>query len=321
MEDDEDYGQGEEDDFDMDDLAAMEVEMMRKETKEKQSLSSMFRKELETYLGDLDAKMDSEGNALVQVPSNFNDIVNAMTREDLVSDVKSKGDPRPLNLLPLIAHPLAGKPSWFGTLMEGQMEADMNKAYGGRYRGLLSHNADETIQRGMAQIMLLDRQLQQLNLRSKQLDAGDDDHDDDGSAEGTPRSRTFITKVQGSQMPSSSQMPRSSRTTPRTPRQKKEAPPVSSPTKDEQLTASETARIEELLSMDDDDFAKVYSYIPDEMVQESKQIDQQLEQFDRMDRLAEEEVGDEGVKEQEDGKKAKARKASYLAQQVLPLPL
>ncbi len=77
-----------------------ELEIAMKRATETQSLSSMFRKELESYLGDLDAKVDSEGKFLIKVPNNFDSIVGAMTREDLLADEKSTGTSDHQNLVP-----------------------------------------------------------------------------------------------------------------------------------------------------------------------------------------------------------------------------
>ncbi|RYG97500.1 hypothetical protein EON65_52775, partial [archaeon] len=127
-----------------------ELDEMKREMKQAQSLSAQFRRELENYLGDMSSKVDSEGKALIEVPSNFNDIVKAMTREDLVGEERQK--------------------AWFSTLMQEAAEHEAKGEYGGRYKGIGNNAPEKKIKKGMAEIMLMDRQLWLLNKRIKEID-------------------------------------------------------------------------------------------------------------------------------------------------------
>lgn len=90
-----------------------------------------IREELQQYVDSLPSKTDSEGNNLIHMPSNFDHITEAMTRADLT---------------------LESDHQWSKTLLEKQFNSDFEN---GRYKNEFK-NAAEKIERGLAEIQLLD---------------------------------------------------------------------------------------------------------------------------------------------------------------------
>lgn len=170
-----------------------------------ESTKQLLRLELETFLDDCSKKVDSEGKALIQVPSNFDVVADAMNRNDLTST-----EERP----------------WSKYLLADQVEKDLerNDFEGGRYRnvfkvdnGLTSDNL--RLQRELAEIHLLDNQLMKISKKAalmKTLPVEDqrewDTHESytchDVNQDRTPRSVisrldvTFMTRGRGSEVAS-----------------------------------------------------------------------------------------------------------------------
>lgn len=128
-------------------------DLIRREVDENRSTVDLLRQELENYLGKLDAKTDSEGNKLISVPDNFGSIVNAMTREDLSTSKE--------------------KESWVQYLLSDHVNQQMHRDHQGRYDTMLkmdTNKQDAQIKKGLAEILLLDRQLHSLTRKKTQID-------------------------------------------------------------------------------------------------------------------------------------------------------
>jgi len=181
---------------------SVEIQASIDQVNENTSLTKLYREELEDYLDKVNSKMDSDGNALITVPKNFNDIVNAMTREDLLESenvenanisfgedekIEDKGEKDPnsssrrtSNSKLATAYGGMMKANWYKYLLEDSMNHAMNQEYEGRYSDILlskpnSRNKsnskavvdEEQIKKGMAEIFYLDRELWKLNKQIK----------------------------------------------------------------------------------------------------------------------------------------------------------
>jgi hypothetical protein len=104
-----------------------------------------LRNDLLEYLTSVDNKVDSEGNKLVKVPSNFNKIVSSMTRADLVGGESDN--------------------QWSRTLLEQQFVNDFE---GGRYRNIF-RNEESKIQKGLAEIHVLDSRLKESARKASEM--------------------------------------------------------------------------------------------------------------------------------------------------------
>jgi hypothetical protein len=320
------------------------------EVKSNQSLSEMFRKELENYLGDMEAKVSSDGEKLIKVPENFETIVNAMTREDLFDDENEestsgkgggdtgsssqkmeKGSRKGAPPLPPGQANLSqkfqdyqkmkkeNKKSWYRYLMQDYISQDMNKEFEGRYDSLLApaDGRDEKVRKGLAEIFLLDREL--FNLTKKAGALTDQTPRPLGTPLSTGRSgadtpgsrqfdRTFLTKHKAG---SAASTPRSQlgQVSPEGKKGRAVGQGKGLEGFDEeddggdedgegsagafvyrpyrQLSADQLRRIDELLAAEDDAAADpaLSFYSPDDLAAQ-EQLDQQLAEFGRMDRLA-----------------------------------
>ncbi len=104
-----------------------------------QKNSSLYRDELEKYVKYLTDKKGSDGKPLVNMPANFSLITDSMNREDLKS---TKTTP------------------WCQYLFQENFDKVLKEEFGGRYDSLSHDSSDTKIQKGLAQIHLLDRQLE-----------------------------------------------------------------------------------------------------------------------------------------------------------------
>jgi hypothetical protein len=227
------------------------------------------------------------------------------------------------------------KKSWFRYLMQDYIDEDMNKQFDGRYQGVLQNETapgksqatavqDEKVQKGLAEIMLLDRELFALTKRAGSLalsvtprtmasEGGSD------AGLGTPNTlgsrggydKTFLTvKRTGS---SAAQSPMAtSRSVLGNQKRKNEGFKGEDeelneeededvdeegkekgwfPTRLDQLTDKQAKRLEELLSVedgdekDDDLLPSSSSYYTADDLAVLQSIDDQLESFGRLDRL------------------------------------
>ena len=125
---------------------------------EKQRESSYLREELFAYLDQVKNKKGSDGKALIRIPSNFDTIVESMSREDLAVNKNTEEKP------------------WSQYLLLDGLNSESDGEYQGRYTNAFNDTPDVKIQRGLAQIQLLDRQLQDAtrrNLRIAELAGGE----------------------------------------------------------------------------------------------------------------------------------------------------
>jgi hypothetical protein len=168
---------------------------------ENKSLSDRFRAELEGYLDTLGGKVDAEGRPLVSLPRNFEAVVNAMTRDDLHDQTSSTNDyddangdydnnlnseknSRSDNNNDTDNNNASGfedrhrahrHQPWYEYLLSDAADNAMDNEYAGRYHSLLdtaTKSQESKLKKGLAEILLLDRQLFQL---TKQVTALDDE--------------------------------------------------------------------------------------------------------------------------------------------------
>ena len=125
------------------------------------------RKELEEYIVYISSKRGSDGKILVKAPHNFESISNAMNREDLNSTTTN---------------------TWSQYLFQENFDDDLKAEFDGRYDGLADFAGDVKITKGLAQIQLLDRQLQNIAQKAQRssTSVSVDFNEPDG--------RTFLTK-------------------------------------------------------------------------------------------------------------------------------
>ncbi len=108
-----------------------------------QRRSKAIREELEAYIDSTSEMKGSDGNVLIRIPTNFDTIVNSMNRDDLSAETNEE------------------KP-WSQYLLLDGLNAEDDKEYNGRYARSFRDTPDVKIKRGLAQIQLLDRQLQEI---------------------------------------------------------------------------------------------------------------------------------------------------------------
>ena len=108
-----------------------------------QRRSKAVREELEAYIDRTSEMKGSDGSTLIRIPSNFETIVNSMNRDDLSAETSEE------------------KP-WSQYLLLDGLNAEDDKEYNGRYARSFRDTPDVKIKRGLAQIQLLDRQLQEI---------------------------------------------------------------------------------------------------------------------------------------------------------------
>eukprot|EP01032_Pedospumella_encystans_P010262 gene10262-12014_t len=108
-----------------------------------QRRSKAVREELEAYIDRTSEMKGSDGSTLIRKPSNFETIVNSMNRDDLSAETSKE------------------KP-WSQYLLLDGLNAEDDKEYNGRYARSFRDTPDVKIKRGLAQIQLLDRQLQEI---------------------------------------------------------------------------------------------------------------------------------------------------------------
>lgn len=107
-----------------------------------------IRKELEDYVDNALNQVDSNGDQLISVPKDFEKVIKSMTRQDLLST----------------------DPLWSRYLFETKFDQDLTKAYGGRYNDIAIENEeDNKIQRGFAEIQMLDRLLRELSKKENEI--------------------------------------------------------------------------------------------------------------------------------------------------------
>ena len=220
-----------------------------------------MRKELSSYL--LECRLDSEGKPLVHVPPNFQQVVEAMNRDDLFS--------------------VEEKP-WSKYLLQSSLSSD--KLFAGdiesssRYKDVINEDEpDRKIKKGLAEIHMLDRQLQDVSQREKR-----------STSSKVATDRTFLTKaLQDSDSISepaisARQRPEKSSTQQSDILAKKSSAPASADPKPKTfgLSAEEELRVQKLM---DEGEGEDETYGLAEYKEKNEEIDTLLLQFGRLDRL------------------------------------
>lgn len=239
--------------------------------------SKAMQDELLKYVENLDQMKGSDGTSLINVPSNFNSIVESMNRADLAT---TRSEEKP----------------WSQYLLLDSLNSEFDTEYNGRYTQAFNDAPDVKIARGLAQIQLLDRQLAEAAKKATTVSTVDRiDHDEDGMDTEDP---TFVTagKRQTAAEPSSSNMKEKQRT--RAIRKARSQP------KDTTEEVQQRRRLELLtsdLEKDVDLQEKLGAYLDPELEQQDREVDARLEQFGRLGLLLQQQVddGDDGRLEQE----------------------
>lgn len=235
------------------------------------AVSTAARKELEEYLNYMSEKRGSDGKALIKVPPNFDSIANSMNREDLVSTSETP---------------------WCQYLFQDSFDTILREEFDGRYNTYLSETPNIKISKGLAQIQLLDRQLQEIArkdpLRPPPVSGMLTDRSDSFHAE----DKTFLTK-KGDEM---ANMAHDGVV---------ESHEVNTVGDSVSQRQEQQRRLEELLSMDDDEFEARDDFLQalSELARQSAQLDARLQTYGHMDRL----IGDPEIS---------AGRDSVLARQV-----
>ena len=228
----------------------------------KQQERLKLQEELSEYLDYIGDLKDSEGKPLVSKPANFNMIADSMNRDDI----------RP-----------GGKAPWCQYLFQESFDNILKQEFEGRYDQYLKETPDVRISKGLAQIQLFDRQLQELN-RKDPLSAR--------PASVDLNDQTFLTKKYG-QEPSEALSPRSTKDSAR-----KQVAVVSAPVDipvapvSTVLSSESNKRFEQLMSLDDDSLVNQDEYLINlkEMEEKLREIDEDLSVFGRLDRMDDPEV-------------------------------
>lgn len=272
----------------MEELDAESSEMVEEEFNSRieqgKSLSERFREELESYLTELEAKVSADGESLVSKPDNFDAIVNSMTREDLLDKTS-----------------IGGQPTWYDSMIQDHVSKKLDRDFHGRYHHVFSDSRDQKIRKGMAEILMLDRQLYQITKKAQQMA----NENIIGPAESIPttpgsvssrQDRTFMTKhktddecfatSESSRKPSSdNQSPRRQPSPPRSAKKSGRKVAFQPPDDIKMTKEQQQRRIEELLSMDDLTYESSLAYLDQEYLRDLQEIDETLAQFGHLDRL------------------------------------
>lgn len=274
--------------------------------------SASMRKELQQYVDSVSNMLDSEGKPLVQIPANFATIVESMNRQDVVST-----EERP----------------WIKYLLAETFDKQLEKEFEGRYRTVVS-TQEESIQRGLAKINLLDRQLKEIESkssspRSSRLQAGRVANNfTQGGADFPDRDETFITKIR-SEGRLSRKKERdgedSQQTTAREEEELKEEEQQFNKASHRDLSMEDEKKLAALLELDDNQFADMNKYYGDseDFINARTAIDEKLEKYGRMERIRSRasSANTNGVPETKRGRSedVKGSAPDYLTQQVKQL--
>lgn len=230
---------------------------------EKQQERAKLQEELSEYLEYIHERKDSEGKPLVSIPANFDMIADSMNRDDI----------KP-----------GGKASWCQYLFQESFDNILKQEFEGRYDQYLKETPDVRISKGLAQIQLFDRQLQELN-RKDPLSARPTSVD--------INDRTFLTKKfeQESGTASGAVSPRSTK---ESARKHTPAIPVEIPVAPVTAVMSSEAnqRFEQLMSLDDEGLITQDEYLASlkEMEEKMHEIDEDLSAFGRLERMIDTEL-------------------------------
>lgn len=274
-----------------------------------------MRKELNSYL--LECRLDSEGKPLVHVPPNFQQVVEAMNRDDLFS--------------------VEEKP-WSKYLLQSSVSSE--KLFAGdsesssRYKDVINEDEpDRKIKKGLAEIYMLDRQLQDISQRERR-----------SSTSKVTMDRTFLTKAlqdsdnisepaNSARQTTASVIPPEKSVIEQHDNKAKKAlsstASADSKPKTFGLSAEEEQRVKKLLEDGEEEEEEAYGLA--EYKEKNEAIDQLLSQFGRLDRLKSS-AGDKDLfvrrkrnlisnprpEEEEEGE---AEKRDYLTEQVRVLAM
>jgi len=276
----------------------------------------LMRKELQSYLEQLDKKKGSDGELLVKVPSNFNLIVSSMNREDLYDDDNQDTKSR-------VGNYNDDSRSWSRyLLLDGLMSDEVaSNDFDGRYKNLFS-NSDtpvEKIKKGLAQIQMLDRQLSEATrksntfLQQKQSDANRtrqaggmllDSLSTPTAYDGVVIDETFMTK----ERQQSGTVDLNNSVAYSNDGMDSEIDLGSSA----DMTADEQSRLDALLIGDSEDLSFLGPYFDLELQKASHEVDIKLSTYDRMERLH---ISDEDELLRFDSNHHPDRPADYLGEQ------
>lgn len=219
-----------------------------------------LRKELRAYIEDLSQKKGSDGKLLLHYPSNFSTVVDSMSREDISS--------------------LDKKPWSKYLLMDGLDEA-YEKEFDGRYKNVIRDSPEIKVQKGLAQIHLLDRQLREASQREHLYSTGITTPEGSRTPVEKRNDKTFVTNPQGD-VSITSRTDLASELEEEGTEVDQKAEEMSVDKK--LLLEQEAKRVHDLLSTDDDDFDS-YQEILREVELKNKEIDSKLASFGRLDRI------------------------------------
>lgn len=223
-----------------------------------------MRAELSRYVEDVEMKKDSEGNPLIYIPDNFETIVESMNREDLEDKNETP---------------------WSQYLIMESLTTQLGDAeYGGRYRNALADEDDVKIQKGLARIKLLDRQLQDVTKRET-LSTPMVPPQSKVSEETAVNDGTFVTRLR-----SADEHGHSEHTSPRSPNaisvSKKNKTTHTLAKQNDFFSVDDEKRLEVLISGDIDNDPEFCDHAYKELAEETKCIDDKLQHFGRLHRLS-----------------------------------
>lgn len=227
--------------------------------------SSAIRKELEDYLLYMSEKTDSDGMPLIVLPNNFDKITESMNRDDLYSN---------------------NEELWCNRLFQNNVDHVLRDEFDGRYSSYLAETPEVKISNGLAQIQLLDRQLQDIARKQVKHSTNDNAKDTD---------MTFLTRrtepVDNIPISNSVKQPTALLPQNRT----------------SEIDTQQALRLEELLSLSDEAFYEQDDYLQcmRNLATQNARIDAELEQYGNSHLLVLPEVEAESQQQLE-----------YLAEQV-----
>lgn len=225
------------------------------------AVSTAARKELEEYLTYMTEKRGSDGKELIKVPANFDSIANSMNREDLVSTTETP---------------------WCQYLFQDSFDKILREEFDGRYDTYLTETPNIKISKGLAQIQLLDRQLQEVTKKDPLRPPPVSGMLTDRSGSVQAEDKTFLTKKGDETADNIAQ---------------DGAPSFPEPHHGNPKTAvgeslnqrqEQRRRLEELLSMEDGEFEAQDEFLQAlaDLERQNTVLDARLETFGHMDRLA-----------------------------------
>ena len=250
-----------------------------------------LRNDLESYVQLLSLKIDSNGQKLITIPTNFEAISQAMTRDDLFGNENNEN---------------SNKNQWSKCLFNKQFNKEFDR---GRYNKILqtSDKVDnEKIDSGLAEIHLLDSQLKLASKRATKINREIDDQIDstfvtrhrggesNQSAMTTPRTLTSRTSTTEKDFPSPENFDKDDATIPSTAIDEKvKILPKKITSK---LSSDEELRIQAILHDNYDDYINEtsdYGYMNNKIIE----IDEKLMSYGRLERFDVSSIENEILKE------------------------